>query len=171
MFNKYVQFKKSKISLTDFNDLTKDIEMNIQLQQYCLFFTMQEEIDAKGYIRIDKDVLNVFLLARFQEFDKKTMARLIDQSNAAFLKKHIEYANMKTNYMMLIVSNKSTDLLHKMIKKDRFLTIGRCEEFYYNLKFYVIEEGNYYEQIETKDKHIEAYNYSNWNYRKLTDRN
>jgi len=159
--------------LTDFNDFIKDIEANLQVGQYKEFYSEDDgNFSSKALFRRDNEKVNIFLSAKFQDFNKAGMASLIDHVNNSFITKHNSLAvGNEVNFMMLIISKKKTDLLEKMVKKDKFLTGIRSEQFYYNLKFYVIEEALLFEQNESKEKFFETFNYSNWQYKKLISKN
>jgi len=170
---RFAQFKKRGMNLTDFNDFVKDIETNLQVGQYKEFFIEEDgNFSAKALSKLDHDKVNLFLYAKFQDFNKQGMGTLIDHVNQRFIEKHNELAKgNEVNYMMLIVAKNKTDLLEKMLKKDKFLTGIRTEQFYYNIRYYVIEDAVLYEQKEPREKFFEAFNYSNWQYKKLINKN
>jgi hypothetical protein len=172
-FKKYVQFKKKTLNLTDFNDFIKDIDANLQVAQYKEFYSEDDgNFIAKALMKKDNDKVNVYLYTKFQDFNKSGMATLIDHVNHTFLEKFNELATKcEVNFMMLIISKVKTDLLDKMLKKDKFLTGIRSEQFYYNIKYYIIEDAMLYEQHEPREKYFETFNYSNWQYKKLINKN
>lgn len=172
-FKKFVQFKKRQLNLTDFNDLVKDIDANLQVGQYKEFYVEDDgNFSAKALLKLDNDKVNIFMSAKFQEFNKAAMAQLMDHVNHTFIEQHNKLASScDVNFMMFIISKTKTDLLEKMLKKDKYLTGIRSEQFYYNLKFYVIEDALIFEQHEPRERFFETFNYSNWQYKKLINKN